>query len=127
MGDGQLHFGKVAVQQIHVVPRDDLLVDLLAERFSDGDDRALDPGSKAAQDAADAHLGAEQAQLGAGYGKLQIVYTHDLQALRVDDLAVHEVACKQHLVGLQVAEADVVRFDLQSEAVVIELVDVLAP
>ena len=82
---------------------------------------------EAAQDAADAHLGAKQAKLGAGYGKLQVVYTHDLQALRVDDLAVHKVACKQHLVGLQIAEADIVRFDLQGEAVVVEFVDVLAP
>ena len=61
------------------------------------------------------------------YGKLQVVYAHDLQALRVDDLTVHEVACKQHLVGLQIAEADVVRFDLQGDAVVVECVDVLAP
>ena len=82
---------------------------------------------KAAQDAADAYLGAKQAKLGSGYGKLQVVYAHDFQALRVDDLAVHEVACKQHLVGLQIAEADIVRFDLQGEAVVVEFVDVLAP
>ena len=83
--------------------------------------------AKAAQDAADAHLGAKQAKLGAGYGKLQVVYAHDLQALRVDDLAVHEVACKQHLIGLQIAEADIVRLHLQGEAVLIELIDVLAP
>lgn len=84
-------------------------------------------GARAAQDAADAYLGAKQAKLGAGYGKLQVVYAHDFQALRVDDLAVHEVACKQHLVGLQIAEADIVRFDLQGEAVVVELIDILAP
>ena len=104
-----------------------MLVDLLAERLRDRDDRALDPGGKAAQDAADADFGAEQAQLRSGNGELQVVYAHDLQALRVDDLAVHEVACKQHLIGLQIAEADIVRLHLQGEAVLIELIDVLAP
>ena len=48
MGDGQLYLGQVAIQQIHIVPRDDLLVDLLAKNLGDGDHRALDPGSKAA-------------------------------------------------------------------------------
>ena len=37
------------------------------------------------------------------------------------------IARKQHLVGLQIAEADVVRLNLQRDAVVVEFVDVLAP
>ena len=63
----------------------------------------------------------------AGNGKLQVVYAHDFQALRVHNLAVHKVARKQHLVGLQIAEADVVRLNLQRDAVVVEFVDVLTP
>ena len=38
----------------------------------------------------------------------------------VDDLAVHKVAGEQHLVGLQVAEADVVGVHRQRDAVVVE-------
>ena len=69
----------------------------------------LERGGDAAQDAAHAHLGAEQAQLVAGLGELEVVDAHDLHALRVDDLLVQQVAGEQDLVGLQVAEADLGR------------------
>ena len=44
--DGQLYFRKVSVEQVHVVPGDNALVDLLVEGFRDGDDGALEPGGK---------------------------------------------------------------------------------
>ena len=59
----KLHFGKVAIQQVHVVPCDDLLVYALAERPRHGNHGALEPRRQPAQDAARAHLGAQQAQL----------------------------------------------------------------
>ncbi len=33
VGNGQLHLGQVAVEQVHVVPGNQLLVHLLAEQF----------------------------------------------------------------------------------------------
>ena len=125
--DGQLHFREVSVEQIHVVPGDDALVDLLVEGFRDGDDGALEPGGKPSQNAANAHFGAEQSQLCARLRKLEVVYAHDLKPLGVDDLAIHEVAREKHLVGLQVAEADVGRIDGKLDALAVELVDVLSP
>ena len=56
--DGQLHFGQVAVKQVHVIPGDDLLVDFLAEQLCHGNDGALKPRRQAAQDAAHAHFSA---------------------------------------------------------------------
>ena len=57
--DGKLHFREVSVEQVHVVPGDDALVDLLVEGFRDGDNGAFEPGGKPSQDAANAHFGAE--------------------------------------------------------------------
>ena len=125
--DGQLHFREVSVEQVHVVPGDDALVDLLVEGFRDGDDGALEPGGKASQDAANAHFSAEQSQLRARLRELEVVYAHDLKPLGVDDLAIHEVAREKYLVRLQVAEADVGRIDGKLDALVVELVDVLSP
>ena len=126
--DGQLHLGQVAIEQVHVVPGDDLLVDLLAEHLRHGHHGALQPGGQSAQDAAHAHLGTEEAQLVvAGEGELEVVHAHDLHALRVDDLAVQQVAGEQDLVGLQIAEADVVRLGVEGDPVLVERVDVLAP
>ena len=127
MRDRQLHLRQVAVEQVHVVPSDDLLIDLLAERARHGHHGALKPRCQSAQDAARAHLCAEEPQLRAGNGQLEVVHAHDLHALRVHDLAVHQVAREQHFVGLQVAEADVVRRHGQPDAVLGELLDVLAP
>ena len=125
--DGQLHFGQVAVEQVHVVPGDDLLVDLLAEQLRHGHHGALEPGGKAAQDTARAHFGAQQAQLRARYGQLEIVDAHDFHALRIHDLTVQQVACQQNFVRLQIAEADVVSFGVEGDPVFVERVDVLAP
>ena len=41
--DGQLHFGQVAIEQAHVVPGDDSLVDLLAEHFATATTRRAQP------------------------------------------------------------------------------------
>ena len=92
------------------------------------DRHALEGRVQRPQEPARADLGAEQAQLVLPGGRqLDIVHAHDLKALGVDDLAVHKVAGEQHLVGLQVAEADVVGVHRQRDAVVVEGVDVLAP
>ena len=125
--DGKLHLGEVAIEQVHVVPCDDLLVDLLVECLRHLDDRAFEPGGKPAQDAADADLGTEKSQLVTRLGKLQVVYAHDFKALRIDDLPIHEVAREQDLIGLKIAETDVLRLDAELDALVVELVDVLAP
>ena len=124
---GQLHLGQVAVEQVHVVPGDDLLVDALAEYLRHGHHGALEPRRQAAQDAARPHLGAQKAQLRARDGELQVVYAHDLHALRVHDLAIQKVARQQDLLGLQIAEADVVSRHGQPDTVLVELLDVLAP
>ena len=127
MGDRELHLREVAVEQVHVVPCDDLLVDTLLERLRHRNRRFLDEGVQSAQDAARADLRAEKAQLGARLGELEVVDADDLHALRVDDLPVHEVACKQDLFGLQVAESNVDGVDGKRDAVFVELVDVFAP
>ena len=127
MGHRQLHFRQVAVEQVHVVPGNELLVHLLMEQLRHVHHGLLHQRVQSAQDAAHAHLGAEQPQLGARLGQLQIVHAHDLHALGVHDLPIHEVAGQQHLVGLQVAEADVVGIHGQRDAVLVKGVDVFAP
>ena len=126
--DGQLHVGKVPVQQVHVVPRDDLLGDGLSQRARYLQHHELEPGRQRAQQPADAHLRAQQAQLRrARVAQLQVVHAHDAQAARVDDLLVQEVSRHEDLVRLQVREPDVGRDHLQLHLVVVERVDVLAP
>ena len=61
--DGKLHLGEVAIEQVHVIPGDDLLVDLLPKELGDGDNGPFEPGGESAQDAAEPHFGAQQAQL----------------------------------------------------------------
>ena len=56
--DRKLHLGQVAVEQVHVVPGDDLLVDALAERLCHGHHGAFEPWRQTTQDAARAHFGA---------------------------------------------------------------------
>ena len=112
----KLHLRKVAIEQFHVVPGDDALVDGFAERFRDAAGGFFNPGGQAAQNAAYAHFSAQKAQLRARSGKLQVVYAHDLHALRVDDLAIKQVACQQNLGRLQVAEADGRAVHLQADA-----------
>jgi len=60
-------------------------------------------------------------------GKLEVVYAHDLHALRVDDLAVEQIAGEQNLIGLKVAEADASLIDFELDAIVGDVFDVLAP
>lgn len=106
VGNGKLHVGKIAVEQVHVVPSDDLLIERLAKELAQLECHTFDPGGQPAQNATNAHFGTEQAQLRTGSGKLEVVYTHYLHALRVDDLAVEQIAREQNLIGLKVAEAD---------------------
>ena len=80
------------------------------------------------QQSASPHLGAQQTQLVfARSGKLDIVYAHDLHALRVHDLLVHDIACQQHLVGLQIGEANIGRGIFEIHAVIVKMVDVFTP
>ena len=128
VGNGQLDGLRGALEQIHVRPRDDVLLKRLAHRARGGDHDALEHRVQRAQKTADAHLGAEQAQLVfARRGQLDVVHAHDLHALRVDDLLVHDVAGEQHLVGLQIGEADVGGGHFEIHAIVIEALDIFTP
>ena len=80
VGDGKLYVGEVAVEQVHVVPRDDLLIERLAKELAQLERYAFDPRSQPAQNATNAHFGTEQAQLRTRGGKLEVVYAHDLKA-----------------------------------------------
>ena len=125
--NGQLHVGQVAIEQIHVVPRNDVLVDMAMESFGNDNDRALKPRGEAAKNATHSNLGAQKTQLRARHRQLKVVHSHDLKALRVNDLPVQKVAGKKNLVRLQIAEANILRRDLQRDAVFREFIDVLAP
>ena len=127
VGNGKLHVGKIAVEQVHVVPRDDLLIEWLAKELAQLERNAFDPGGQPAQNATNAHFGTEQAQLRTRGGKLEVIYAHDLHALRVDDLAVEQIAGEQNLIGLKVAEADASLIDFELDAIVGDVFDVLAP
>lgn len=115
VADGELHLGKVAVEQFHVVPRDDALVDAFAERFDDAAGGFFHPRSQAAQNAANAHFCTKKAQLRSRNGELQVVYAHNLHALRVYDLPIEQVACEEHFGRLEVAEAAGGAVDLSGE------------
>ena len=100
MRNGQLHVGQIAVEQIHIVPCNDVLVDMTVEGLGNGDNRALEPRGKTAKNAAHAHFSAQKTQLRARHRQLKVVHSHDLKALRVDDLPIQKVASKKNLVRL---------------------------
>ena len=101
MRDGKLDLLGGALQQVHVGPRDDVLGQGFAEHLGDLHGHTLEQRMNGAQQTARTHLGTKQAQLVlAGGGQLDVVHAHDLHALRVDDLLVHDVARQQHLIGL---------------------------
>ena len=88
----------------------------------------LEARGKRAQQAAQTHLGAKQAQLGrAGVGQLEVVHAHDAHAARVHDLLVKQVARDEHLGRLQVGEAQVGGGYLKLHLVLVEAGHVLAP
>ena len=63
-----------------------------------------------------------------GNGELQVVYAHDLHALRVYDLPIEQVACEENFGGLEVAEADGGAVDFQANALVfVEAVNIFTP
>src|SRR2546427_7842605 len=72
------------------MPRDDPARQLLTRESDDalGQTFRADPSQESAQP----DVGADEAQLPVDLGELQIVHAHDLRAVRVDDLLVHEVA-----------------------------------
>ena len=126
--DGQLDAREVAVDEVHVVPRDDPLGDVMAHRVGGAHDEALECRGQRAQDAAHAHLGAEEAQLArAGVGELEVVHAHDAHATGVHDLLVEQVSRDEHLVGLQVGEADVCCGDGEANLGLVKRLHVLAP
>jgi len=125
--DREAHVRQVAVEQVHVVPRDQVLGELPAEQAGDRSRGVLHHGVQAAQDAADSHLGAQQAQLVLTLGELEVVHADDLHALGVHDLFVEQVAREQHFIRLQVAEAQRGSFRVEHDAVLVELAHVLAP
>ncbi len=127
VGDREAHMREVAVEQVHVVPRDEVLGEVPADETGDGPGDALERRADTAEDAAHAHLGAQKTQLVGGLGELEVVYTDDLHALRVDDLLVEQVSGEEDLIRLQVAEAEFGTRNVQLDVVVFERADELAP
>ena len=100
----------------------------MAEGAAHAQRDALEGRVEAPQQAARAHLGTEQAQLGgARVGELEVVHAHDAHPMRVDDLLVKDVAGEKDLVRLQVREAQVRGDDLEMDLVLVVGVHVLAP
>ena len=67
----------------------------------------LEGGADRAQQTTGANFGTQQTQLiFARHGKLDVVYAHDLHALRVDNLLVEHVAREQEFGRLQVRKTD---------------------
>ena len=124
---GKLHFGQVAIEQVHIVPGNNLFVDFLAEKLRRAHNSFLEKRMKAAQNAAHANFGAQKTQLRARRGELQVVNAHEFEALRVDDLLIEQIAGKQDFVGLQITEANVVRLGIKTNFVFRKTVDVLTP
>ena len=133
LGEGLVRNGELdllggTLEQVHIGPGDDVLGERLAEHLRHLHAHALEQRVDGAQKASGAHLGAEQAQLVvAGGRQFDVVHSHDLHALRVDDLLVHDVAREENLVGLEVGEADVGGGILEVHAVLVKALDVLAP
>ena len=86
-GDAHALLGHVRVERLDEVPRDDaaresLAKDPLGEPFR----------ADASQESAEPDVSAHEAQLPLDVGELKVVHAHDLRAVRVDDLLVHEIA-----------------------------------
>ena len=124
---GKLHLGQVAIEQVHIVPGNNLFVDFLAEELRRAHNGFLKKRMKAAQNTAHANFGAQKTQLRARRGELQVVNAHEFEALRVDDLLVEQIAGKQDFVRLQITEANVVRLGIKTNFVFRKTVDVLTP
>ena len=117
-----------AVEQVHVGPGDDVLTERLAQVLHKALDDMLERGADGAQQAASANLGTQQTQLVfARHGELDVVYAHDLHALRVDDLLVEHVAREQELGRLQVRKTDFGSRRLKVHARLVDTVDPFAP
>ena len=104
---GQLDLRHVALDELHVVPRDETLLERMAKRGRDCVHHLLEMWRYPKEQAADARFGTEQAQSGGTIGKLEVVYAHDLHALGVDNLLVEQVTGKQYLGRLQIGKANV--------------------
>ena len=114
-----------AVEQVHVGPSDDVLTEWLAQMLHKALDDMLECGADCAQQTAGTNFGTQQAQLiFARHGKLDVVYAHDLHALRVDNLLVEHVARKQEFGRLQVRKTD---FGCRRLKVYTRLVDTVDP
>ena len=63
VGNGELDVGEVALDQVHVTPRDDALLHGVTHSARNARDQVLQLGRKAAQQTACANLCAQKAQL----------------------------------------------------------------
>ncbi len=128
MRNRELNLLRAALKQVHVRPRDDVLAQWLANSLSHAAHHALQRRMNCTQQATRTHVGAQQAQLIFARGrKLDVVYAHDLHALRIHNLLIHDVAHQQQLRRLQVREANIGGRILEVHAVVVKVIDVLAP
>ena len=92
----QLNVFSRTVEQVHVGPGDDVLAERFAQVLHKALDDMLECGADRAHQTAGTNFGAQQAQLiFARHGKLDVVYAHDLHALRVDNLLVEHVTGEQ--------------------------------
>ena len=88
----------------------------------------LERGTDCTQQTAGADLGTQQTQLiFARHGELDVVDTHDLHALRIDDLLIENIARQQELGRLQVRKANVGGRRIEIHARLVDTVDPFAP
>ncbi len=100
---------------------------MTVEGLGNGDNRALEPRGKTAKNAAHAHFSAQKTQLRARHRQLKVVHSHDLKALRVDDLLVEHVAGEQEFGRLQVRKTDFGGRRLKVYTRLVDTVDPFAP
>jgi hypothetical protein len=127
VSDRELHLRQVPVEQVHVVPRDDVLRHGLPEETEGAGHRTFQCRRDSADKAADSNLSAEKSQLVVRFRKLEVVYPDHLHALRIDDLLVEQVPVEEDLIGLEVAESKVGPRCVECDLFEIERVYVLAP
>src|SRR5688572_13805856 len=95
------------------MPGDDPARQLLPRDAYDALRQAL--GADATEQPAEADVGTDEPQLAVDFGELQVVHAHDLRAVRVDDLLVHEVAREAQRLLRQLRVGDRVEATAQPE------------
>jgi hypothetical protein len=123
----QRHAAEVALEEVDVIPRDEVFRDLGPEQLRDGVRGALERRSDPTQEAAQSHFGPKQAHLTLRLREFEVVHADDLHALGVDDLLVEQIAVEQDLIGLEVGEAQIGARRVEDHPLPVELGDELAP